>query len=107
MSQISVSWILISVLQILLALALFAIPFYWAPWIACKSLEGLSRYDVELSSVPEGAGCFYISHGTIGYLNHLPISENPSPFVALTILLLLLYGLLMFTVFSNSNKKTV
>lgn len=98
----------ISICQILIVLTMIPTAYYWLPWLGCESLGNLSKYDVELSSVPEGAKCFYVNHGSVGYLNSLPISEDPLPYVGLTLIILLLVcslGGLSFL--ANRIKKTV
>ena len=59
---------------------------------------------MEYGSIPEDARCFYISHGSVIFRRTLPISEEPLPFIGLTILLAVPYLLLIFSVKSFEKK---
>ena len=91
----------VSVLQLLVLVLLLAMVVYFFPWIGCRSLSELGNYGVALSEAPENAKCFYVSHGTIGYKDIMPIEDSPRLFLGAVIsffsLLIIFIGSAIFS----------
>lgn len=87
--------------------------FYWAPWIDCNSLDELALSAFRNVRIPEGAECFYINHGEVGFRNHMPINEEPIPFILVTGLLILCLAALFILnqqyrkMFIDKNDKQI
>lgn len=83
--------------QLTIAAVLFLISFQLAPWFACKPLSALAQETAQHSPAPVQAKCYTIDHGQIIFRNHATIAEDPLSFALVACLWILLFGLLMWS----------
>jgi hypothetical protein len=79
--------------RVLFYLTMLLIFFQWAPWIACKPLSRLGSEHVPLTPAPPWAACYTVEHGQIVFFDHRSIGEAPMPFVLMTVALVVMFAL--------------
>ena len=89
--------ILIWCARALLMGGLLLVFFVWAPWLGCRPLARLASEKIPAGPVPSDAGCYTIEHGRIYFANHGTVADDPYRFAATTAVLVLLWGLFLWS----------
>jgi hypothetical protein len=79
--------------------------FVWAPWLACRPLTDLASQRVVVDQVPTDARCYTVEHGRIHFDSHGTVADDPYRFMATTAILVLLWGLFLWSFRWNSPQQ--
>ena len=71
--------------------------FVWAPWLGCRPLADLANERIPVDRIPPDAGCYTVEQGKIVFASHGTVADDPYKFIATTAVLVLIYGLFLWS----------